>query len=490
MMTTNPPFPITSPSNMRMKWTVAFFLIMYSYVMVKADWISDPDIFWHVTVGNSILSNLAFPHSDIYSHTMFGEPWIAKEWLSQIILAGLYHLAGWQGLAIFSGAICAFSLSVLFWRFLGIVKWTIAVGLVWIAMPLLALSFMARPQIFSFLLFAIALIEIDDALHEQRRPRLWITGLSILWVNLHASFPILVVMLIYGASEAYFRSRLANDGKVPYDWISIISLVMIGFCITPYGIMPLIVSIKILQFDLSHYITEWRPIALDRDYHNLVEFLILSGWLALICLACVPVLAKSRTMALRILPIGFFVAMTIKHVRFCTMLTLTAAVFTARAISEQFPKFSAQTLRHDRYALAMNNLILATSIVTAFMSSIIPQKPDAMIEPSSALAFAKTMELSGNVYNSYGFGGFLIAHDIKTMVDGRTELFFSHILRRMLDPLITNDEKAFRESVEFVGAEWALVLTGSNEARLFGRLPNWNLLYHDDVATLYQKTGD
>src|SRR4029079_4588256 len=45
---------------------------------------ADPDIYWHLTVGQRIIENRTFPQVDELSHTFAGAPWIAKEWLSQV----------------------------------------------------------------------------------------------------------------------------------------------------------------------------------------------------------------------------------------------------------------------------------------------------------------------------------------------------------------------------------------------------------------------
>ena len=57
--------------------------------------LSDPDTHWHITVGNWILTHGSVPTTDSYSYTFTGQPWIAKEWLSQVLLALAYDIGGW-----------------------------------------------------------------------------------------------------------------------------------------------------------------------------------------------------------------------------------------------------------------------------------------------------------------------------------------------------------------------------------------------------------
>ena len=54
--------------------------------------LQDGDTFWHIRVGSWILDNAQLPTVDIYSHTALGKPWIATDWLSEVVLAMAYRL--------------------------------------------------------------------------------------------------------------------------------------------------------------------------------------------------------------------------------------------------------------------------------------------------------------------------------------------------------------------------------------------------------------
>src|SRR6478736_4853269 len=49
--------------------------------------LADPDSHWHIAVGNWMLAHGAVPTVDPFSFTFAGQPWIAKEWLSQLLMA-------------------------------------------------------------------------------------------------------------------------------------------------------------------------------------------------------------------------------------------------------------------------------------------------------------------------------------------------------------------------------------------------------------------
>ena len=64
----------------------------------------DPDTLWHITVGQWMLDHHAVPHTDIYSFTMRGHPWISMQWVSEVLYAEAYALFGWSGPVVLTAA--------------------------------------------------------------------------------------------------------------------------------------------------------------------------------------------------------------------------------------------------------------------------------------------------------------------------------------------------------------------------------------------------
>src|SRR5579862_6688789 len=60
----------------------------------------DPDLWWHVKVGQDILATHRWPTVDMYSFTVAGQPWIAYEWLGDLLLGWVARVGGLLGLDI------------------------------------------------------------------------------------------------------------------------------------------------------------------------------------------------------------------------------------------------------------------------------------------------------------------------------------------------------------------------------------------------------
>ena len=77
---------------------------------------TDPDLWWHLRTGQWIVENGRIPHSDIFSFTRAGHPWISHEWLSEVIFYELWKHGGAAALIIFSAVVTTLGLWILFLR--------------------------------------------------------------------------------------------------------------------------------------------------------------------------------------------------------------------------------------------------------------------------------------------------------------------------------------------------------------------------------------
>ena len=54
----------------------------------------DADTYWHLAAGRWMLEHGSVPTLDAFSHSMPGAPWTAFEWLSELVMVGVYRLGG------------------------------------------------------------------------------------------------------------------------------------------------------------------------------------------------------------------------------------------------------------------------------------------------------------------------------------------------------------------------------------------------------------
>ena len=86
---------------MRLTIRQLFFIVLFiGLFLMTLRPIADPDFWWHLRTGQLIVQTHSIPHSDPFSFTNTGKPWIAHEWLTELFFYGLYQL-GSYGLLIF-----------------------------------------------------------------------------------------------------------------------------------------------------------------------------------------------------------------------------------------------------------------------------------------------------------------------------------------------------------------------------------------------------
>ncbi|TGV96043.1 hypothetical protein EN788_58015, partial [Mesorhizobium sp. M2D.F.Ca.ET.145.01.1.1] len=93
--------------------------------------------------------------------------------------------------------------------------------------------------------------------------------------------------------------------------------------------------------------------------------------------------------------------------------------------------------------------------------------------------------LSGNVMNSYNFGGTLIFHDIKTYIDGRTDQLFQDGFTKTDEATgQTGGKPLLAAQLKKYAISWALLTADDTRIPFFDEL-GWKRAYADDYAVIY-----
>ncbi|MGH6964565.1 MAG: hypothetical protein ACREE0_08760, partial [Phenylobacterium sp.] len=148
----------------------------------------DPDTYWHLATGGWILDHGRVPHVDVFSYTKAGAPWVAHEWLSDLLMALAWRAGGWSGLLVAFAAAAAAAA----WLLVRRLSFNLG-GITLILVSVLALasttpSLLARPQLFMLPVLLLWVGELATAREHHRAPRLAAALLMTLWANLHGSF--------------------------------------------------------------------------------------------------------------------------------------------------------------------------------------------------------------------------------------------------------------------------------------------------------------
>src|SRR3974377_689249 len=98
-------FPVLLRNAISFPAFLGTLLVGAAFVLERAFYL-DPDVWWHIKVGENILQPHRLPTADPYSVPAPGSPWISYQWLGEVGLA-LAARAGLRGLSVLQVALSA-----------------------------------------------------------------------------------------------------------------------------------------------------------------------------------------------------------------------------------------------------------------------------------------------------------------------------------------------------------------------------------------------
>jgi hypothetical protein len=430
-MSTTPSNAPPAPAQSLAKKLISFpamiaTLIVGAIFIPLRDFGVDPDLWWHLKVGATILSTHHFPTKDIYSFTAYGSPWIAYEWLGEVLLALANHAAGLRGLmALDLGLTIAILLSLYALATIRSGNSKAAGVACVVALPLVYVSLTLRPQMFGYI-FLIWTLIILDRFRQGHAKGLWLLPpLFLLWVNIHGSFVLgLFALGVYWASGlkkielGNLESRLWTQAeRVRLELVAL--LVMICLMVTPYGPEACLYPIDMAfsqPINVSN-IQEWQSLAFNGLYGKVFLALVLGFLIVQITMRPA---WKLEDVILALTGI----AGACIHTRFLLAFVPFFTPLAAIALARGFPPYEPAK---DKYGL---NAIMMALVIGA-IGWYFPTRKDLneIMQknwPVRAIAFAREHHVPGPMLNNYGYGGYLIysmSDANKVFVDGRGDIY-------------------------------------------------------------------
>ncbi|MGD0181570.1 MAG: hypothetical protein ABSC15_17295, partial [Terriglobales bacterium] len=397
---------------------------------------TDPDLFWHLRTGQLIVQNHKVFHADPYSYTRFGQSWVDHEWLSQILIFGLYRLAGWGGLIVGFGTVIAAAFFVVFLRCPG--RPYVAGVITLLGAFASAPSWGVRPQMLTLLLASLLLLILE---RSYQHPRLlwWTPPLMLLWVNLHAGYAVgLALMALFLAGDALdltfgFAIVDSKDGRQPSTRFRVLALAIVACAavvpLNPYGVAMYSYPLETLRSRaMQSYIGEWR----SPNFHQHLYLPALAMVLASVVL---PAISPRRLRPREVLLLSVMTFAALRSVRHIPIYTLIAvpilsallmAWLQESGVAKRFQsKHSAMTLGKT----LLNAILLVTLLVfsVARVRFVIHRQPEAEAKefPAAAVSFIAAHQPPAPILAHYNWGGYFIWKlypEYRVYIDGRADV--------------------------------------------------------------------
>jgi hypothetical protein len=407
---------------------------------------------------------------------MAGVPWVAHEWLPEVIFAWLYDSCGWAGLAIITALIVALAVALLFAALLAYVSPAYALIGAIMGWGLCFPHLLARPHVFVYPILVIWTALLVAARVKNRAPSPFCALVMLVWANVHGSFIFGLGLAALFVGEALFDAPDWQAARqVVKSWSLFGLFAGLSVLVTPNGLSGLWLPFETLRarFAIS-LVTEWQ----SPDFQKLQP---LEVWLMLVLLGAL--ISGLRLPITRVIMLLILLHMALQHLRHSELLGFIAPLIVAPALAPQLPRrFEHLATRlsdgRGRVFAGVVVVALAFAVGVTVMRVHLAHATDRFT-PAAAVAAAKQYKVTGSVLNDFNFGGFLIFAGIPTFIDGRFDVYGDDFIRRYN----RNGELARFLTEYKIG--WTLFGKDNPKAVMMDYFPGWKRIYSDNVAVVH-----
>ena len=464
---------------------LASLLVVLAVLTVRSRF-DDPDMWWHLKMGEIVWTTHTIPTTDIFSFTTHHHAWIPHEWLSQVVIYLAYQKGGYSGLMLW---LCFFASAIfiagygLCTFYSGNAKVSFLGVLVIFVFATVGLS--VRPQMIGYFLLIVELLLIH--LGRTRNPR-WFWGLPplfALWINCHGSVSLGFILAGIFLFCSFFHFRMGSliserwepRNRKTFIWVLILSAA--ALFLNPVGVRQVLYPIDTLlhqPLGLSA-VQEWQPLQLSSQRGVLFLALLGSSFLLVI-------VRNSELYFDEFLMLALGIWLAGSHDRMLFVFGILAAPIFSRMLSTSWEGYNPET---DR--IGLNAVLIGTALLIAFL--VFPGAKNLATQaeknsPVKAVDFIKTHHLSGPMLNDYTDGGYLIwaMPEHPVFVDGRGDVYewtgvlqeFGNWATLQVNPNTLLDK---------YGIQFCLVESGSSIANVLPLMQNWKSVYSDDNSVIF-----
>jgi hypothetical protein len=449
----------------------------------------DPDMWWHLKMGQIIWTTHRIPTHDLFSYTANQQALVPQEWLAQLNIFCAYQLGGFSGLMLLF-LLLATALVVagyiLCRSYSGNAKVAfVGAMIIWFFGTI---GFAIRPQMISYILLIAELLLIHAG--RTRTPR-WFLGLPIvflIWINSHASFILGIAVACAYLTGSFFEFELGPfcSKRWPLKCRRIFGFSLLlsiaALYVNPAGLRQIfypfdnLMNMKLMLTSVD----EWAPL----DFTTARGI----GLLAVLLLIFLPVaLRKTKIYLDEVMVLGAGTWLAVEHTRMLIIFGILAAPILSRQLANLWENYEPEK---DR---VLPNLVFIAlslvSIVFAFPSLQNLQHQVEAQSPVKAVEYIQTHHLSGPMLNDYTFGGYIIwvAPEYPVMIDGRADVYeWSHFLDEYARWATHQEDPNLL--LRKYNVNFCLLSRQSQMINILPLLPDWKLVYSDDIAQVFVRT--
>ncbi|MCY4073261.1 MAG: hypothetical protein OXG60_18365 [Chloroflexi bacterium] len=466
-------------------------IILFLLVFAMASRISvDTDLWWHLRSGQTIAETGQLIYPDPFSHTFTGVVHWNHSALADLLLYAVWRHFGFAGITVASAIVAVAGMSFLFVTCRGSAY--PRAFLIVLGAATAAVFWSPRPQMLSFLFASVLLWILRDLKYKRRDHLLWIVPLQMIWCNAHGGFIIGYLLIgVFVLGEVLNSKFGTSDSPLPFQHIRKLLLLSVAsiplLVINPLGIRAYGVPFDtIFMPELNRYIQEWQ----SPDFSQTRAW----GFVLLLALVLATMCWSTRKLDFTewLLVCGS-AAMGLLAARNLALFAIVAAPVASDHLDDilQGRGWVIPFRDYEPPVRAVVNLCLVILVSIALAAHLRHLLSAATISaglksalPVDAVEQLDSLELQGNMFNSYNWGGYLMFHapQYPVFIDGRSDLY-----RSFLDEYyrIATARGGWQQALDHWRIGFAVIETNSGLAQALASDQDWRTAYQDPLASIF-----
>ena len=495
-------------------------LAMLVFAPMGTGLLNDADTGWHIRNGQQIVRTLAVPRTDDFSYSMNGKPWYAWEWLYDALVGMVAARLGLNGIVLLTAAVIGLTFAFLF-RSLVARSGDIVVSTLLTVLTALSaqVHMLARPHVVGWLL-TLVWVRLLYRFQAGRSAALWwLPGLMLVWVNVHGSFVLgLVLLVLFAAGNfwTYLTSRDVGNKRSARTAIARLGIAGV-FCalatlVTPYGYK---LHLHVYHYLSNRYFMDHIMEFAAPNFHGSAE----KYFEALLALALVAaLLAARRLRAVDVMLVLFAGYTGLYAIRNIPISSMIIALAIAPALSEAI---CLQTLRRDlpgwlqgacvrvrEFGARMKNVedmlcghlipaaVLVASLAVVlnggrlFGMPLLAAHFDQRQFPVVAAEYVAGHNIRDDMFSTDRWSGYLIYRlypQTRLFIDDRHDFYGEAFVKDYLKAL--GADLGWREVLDKNGVTSVLIPPDVPLANVLKERSDWKVAYDDGTAILFVRTS-
>jgi len=443
------------------------------------------DLAYQLRAGADMLASHRLADVDTFTFTVAGQPWLNQQWGAQVILAGIYKAGGWSGLAVTRGVLLGGVLAFVYLACRAEGASVRTSGLLTLGGWLVGSELLTqlRPQELALVLFALCVWALST--RNEHPGRIWFVPASVLpWVNLHGSFPLALLLLLFAWLEDR-RTRPLTARRL----VAAMGLAVGACFVNPFGVRVFAYLVDLSSDPVvSKQVAEWD----SPSIHSLTGLLFFGSVLAVAGLLA----RRGRAVPWsRLVELGVFALIGLFAVRGVVWWSIAAPFIVAGVLARS--KEPADNVADERSW--MNAVIAAAVVILLVVSLPVGRGVDAVsggpavvsLAPERLIAAARSAVPSGTrafVSQVYASWSEFSAPELPVAVDPRIEIFPETVWDDYF--VVTTGREGWPSVLDRWNVGVLVLQPGQADGLLavIGSHAGWHLIIRTDEGSVYVRT--